>query len=171
MYRRASHKTYVFTSLVDVNEIYPKTVNLNCLTIQFCLFYFMVVKFGGFKIVHTRFLRSILGVRLSNKHNRSTFIKYRTTNHKLPVGVERWENIPRIDRICPLCNDGVADEYHYLFQCMFFKKATCKYTPKYYFIRSNTIKCRELFCTKNVKLLNIICKFLDCVLNTFKIPR
>ena len=61
---------------------------------------------------------------LLNKHNRSTFIKYRTTNRKLPVEVGRWENSPKIDRISPLCNDDVVgDEYHYLFRCMFYPKS------------------------------------------------
>ena len=51
------------------------------------------------------------------------FIKGRTTNHKLPEEAGWWVNIPRTDRIRPLCNDDVVgDEYHYLYQCMFFSK-------------------------------------------------
>ena len=48
----------------------------------------------------------------------SIFTNYCTANHRLPTEVGRWENIPRSERKCYLCEDGViGDEYHFLFVC------------------------------------------------------
>ena len=60
---------------------------------------------------------------LLNKNHRSIFTHYRTAHHRLPIEVGRWENIPRSERKCYLCDDDViGDEYHFLFECYFFSK-------------------------------------------------
>ena len=43
--------------------------------------------------------------------------KFRCSNLKLPIETGRWRNIPKENRICHLCNEGVGNEYHYLFVC------------------------------------------------------
>ena len=54
---------------------------------------------------------------LLNKNHRSIFTHYRT-NHRLPIEVGRWKNIPRSERKYYLCDDDViGDEYHFLFEC------------------------------------------------------
>ena len=72
---------------------------------------------------------------LLNKNHRSIFTNYRTAKHRLPIEVGRWGNIPRSERKCYLCDDYViGDEYHFLFECYFFRNKRCQYLPKYYYV-------------------------------------
>ena len=48
-------------------------------------------------------------------------LKFRTSNHKLPIETGRWEAIPYQERKCFLCIDNeIGDEFHYLFTCPYF---------------------------------------------------
>jgi hypothetical protein len=50
-----------------------------------------------------------------------TLCKFRTTNHKLPIETDRWNNIDRVNRICTKCdNITIGDEYHYIMECEHF---------------------------------------------------
>ena len=49
---------------------------------------------------------------------RNIFIKFRTTNHQLPVQIGRWHGTPLRERLCTLCNNvQIADEFHYILEC------------------------------------------------------
>lgn len=48
--------------------------------------------------------------------------KFRSNNHRLPIVTGRYNNIPREDRLCKLCQyNSIGDEYHYLMTCEYFK--------------------------------------------------
>ena len=52
------------------------------------------------------YLRSILRQRV---------LKFRLSNHRLPIQQRRSLGIPRDERICIVCDSGeVGDEFHYL---------------------------------------------------------
>ena len=43
-------------------------------------------------------------------------LKFRTSNHNLPIETGRWSNIPKYERFCNLCSSpAIGDEFHYLF--------------------------------------------------------
>ena len=45
-------------------------------------------------------------------------IKFRTSNHYLPVETGRWNNIVVEDKLCTLCEESdIGDEFHNLFVC------------------------------------------------------
>jgi hypothetical protein len=44
--------------------------------------------------------------------------KLRTCNMKIPIETGRWENIPKEKILCKFCNDGIGDEFHYLFNIL-----------------------------------------------------
>ena len=49
--------------------------------------------------------------------------KFRTTNHKLPIEQGRWNNTPRENRKCNLCNlEEIGDAFHYILNCPYFKQ-------------------------------------------------
>ena len=48
---------------------------------------------------------------------RKAITKMRVSAHGLPVETGRYLGIPRIEHICPACNNGVGNEAHYLVQC------------------------------------------------------
>ena len=78
-----------------------------------------------------------------NERDRITLIRFRTTNHKLPIETGRWLNIDRNDRICTLCNSNkLGDEFHYLLECSTFQNDRRKNLGNYFMYRCNILKFR-----------------------------
>ena len=44
-------------------------------------------------------------------------MKLRISNSKLRIEEGRYTNIPKEDRICPLCNINIEDELHFVIVC------------------------------------------------------
>ena len=98
--------------------------------------------------------------RLSPKF-RNTFLKFRTTNHRLPVEVGRWHGIPLNERLCSVCNSHqIADEFHYILECTALNDVRKFYLGKYYSNKPNVIKFKDVMSTQNEKLLRRLCMFI-----------
>lgn len=52
-----------------------------------------------------------------NKSVISKMVKIRISNSKLLIEVGRYTRTPLEQRICPLCKDGIEDEFHFLIKC------------------------------------------------------
>ena len=72
--------------------------------------------------------------------SRKTLVKLRISSHKLRIETGRYDNLPRDERLCNLCNcNRIEDETHFLLDCpsfssirdMFFSKLE----PKIPFLR------------------------------------
>ena len=82
---------------------------------------------------------------LLQKQDYQNLIKFRTTNHFLPIGTGRWNNIDLDDRKCQLCTKNViGDEIHYLLDCTYFSNQRCLYLKRYCFRRPNIFKFHQL---------------------------
>jgi hypothetical protein len=92
--------------------------------------------------------------------------KFRTLNHKLPVQKGRFTGIPRHERICRHCTSDLGDEFHYIFICPFFKNERNLFLRKYFFIRPNSIKYKELFSSHNKSTLLKLYKFIQQIMNS-----
>ena len=97
-----------------------------------------------------------------NSRNRKLLCKLRTSNMPLPVETGRWIGVRREDRLCPLCNNDVGDEYHYLFLCEnpSIQTHRRKFIPNYYTIHPNMSKFQGLLTICNVNRLRGLCCFL-----------
>ena len=94
--------------------------------------------------------------------------RFRTTNHRLPIERGRWENIERSQRIGTLCNrNEMGDEFHYLFECDFFKETRTIYLPKFYQRHANILKFQKLMSVRNLKLLQQLSRFIFFILSKF----
>ncbi len=61
------------------------------------------------------------------KHLYINVVKFRTSNHKLPIETGRWNGIERSERKCNLCNlKDIGDEFHYLLICPFLAESRKK---------------------------------------------
>ena len=109
------------------NNHHPKNLNLvisERLKNQYFQVWADTVHHSGKSVCYRMFKNSInlepyLLILPENMKN--TFIKYRTSNHRLPIETGRWENITRSERVCTLCDKNlIGDEYHYVFECDFF---------------------------------------------------
>ena len=58
---------------------------------------------------------------IKNPNIRKVMSQFRVSNHKLQIERGRYENIPRDQRICKLCDSGeIEDEFHFTFKCKKF---------------------------------------------------
>ena len=55
--------------------------------------------------------------------HRTTLTRLRTGCTCLALDTGRFENIPRENRICPLCKSGLEDAKHLLFECKYKMKS------------------------------------------------
>ena len=96
--------------------------------------------------------------------------RFRTTNNKLPVETGRWQNIPRENRKCILCNRSqIGDEYHYIFECIYFNQKRKQSLLNYFIYSHNIIKFSELMSSKRKPILKKLCHFIS-VINTGVCP-
>ena len=93
--------------------------------------------------------------------------KFRCSNLKLPIETGRWRNIPKENRICHLCNEGVGNEYHYLFVCTHpqILELRQKFIPQYYLRHPSIDKLKRMMSYCNVQLYKKICIFLKKIIS------
>lgn len=97
-----------------------------------------------------------------------TLIKFRTSNHKLPIETGRWNNVDLPDRKCTMCDmNTLADEYHYLLECPHFRNERKIYINKSFYLRPNIIKFKNLMQSKNNVVLIKISKFMKIIMDSF----
>ncbi|MES9884249.1 MAG: reverse transcriptase family protein [Sedimenticola sp.] len=95
-------------------------------------------------------------------------VRFRTSNHKLPIETGRWNNIDVANRKCILCTaNNIGDEFHYLLECDFFNIERKKYVKKRFYHRPNILKFQELMQTNNINLLTNLSLFVSIIMNTF----
>ena len=81
--------------------------------------------------------------------------KYIFNYHKLAIETGRWNN----ERKCNFCLE-LEDEFHFLLECKLYITLRKCILPKYYWNRPNMLKFSELISTDNVKLMNLLAKYV-----------
>ena len=95
---------------------------------------------------------------------RRVYTKFRCRNSKLPIETGTINNIVRDKRICMLCNNNqVGDEFHYLMQCVYFKKQREKYLGK---INANFYCMKRVFKKEGIERINL-CRFILEIMQIF----
>ena len=96
-------------------------------------------------------------------------IRFRTTNHKLPVELGRWENVPFDERKCIKCNSSsLGDEFHYLLECNYFARERHMFLKKYFYKHPNIIKYKKLMTSTDIVTIKNLSKMLDVILKVFE---
>ena len=96
-------------------------------------------------------------------------IRFRLSNHNLPIETGRWENVTIQNRICPLCNNfDIGDEFHYIFTCTFFKNERNRFLPSFCQSKPNIYKLLKLFNSKKAGVLRRRSIFCSLIMNFFK---
>ena len=54
---------------------------------------------------------------LNNPKLQQAITKLRISAHKLPIETGRYDQKTQMQRICPLCSEGIGNETHYTFEC------------------------------------------------------
>ena len=103
--------------------------------------------------------------------------KMRISCHLLPTESERYRKIPRVQRLCPLCNRSeIGDEFHYLLKCTHSSLSHIRvvFLESLYLINSNftNMSCKTLFlyimsmCDENI--INLSASDIENVPNCYK---
>ena len=88
-------------------------------------------------------------------------IKFRCSNHKLPIEQGRKFGIERENRICQKCNlNSIGDEFHLIFECPSVQVERNMFIPSYFTrVKSTYNLCKLLECNSKKVSLNLA-KFL-----------
>ena len=90
--------------------------------------------------------------------------KFRCSSHRLPIESGRWNNTPRNDRLCTLCDlQEIGDEFHYIFTCKNLQVERKNLLPEYCHKYPNILKLITVFNSTNVIVLENLAKFIKCV--------
>jgi len=89
--------------------------------------------------------------------------KFRCCNTRIPNNTNRFSN-DHTERNCNLCNENLTgDEFHYLFECKYFKDERLRYLDRYFTLNPNCPKMHMLFNTNDVPSLTKLCKFIRII--------
>ena len=88
-------------------------------------------------------------------------IKFRCSNHKLPIELGRKFGIERNERLCTKCNmNSIGDEFHLIFECPSLQVERNKFIPaRFVQVKSTYNLCKLLECKSKKVSLNLA-KFL-----------
>ena len=91
--------------------------------------------------------------KLDSKHY-LLIIKFRTSNHNLPVETGRWEDVPLDERMCQLCTKtDIGGEFHYLLCCKYFDSERKRLMKPYFYTRPNMLNFKDLLCSDDLAIL------------------
>ena len=98
-----------------------------------------------------------------------TLVKFRTSNHYLPIETGRWNNIHVEARKCKLCNlNDTGDEMHYLLICPYFHCQRKLNLKPYYYTKPNVLKFKQIMNVRSVKQLHKLSTYILLISNFFK---
>ena len=86
--------------------------------------------------------------------------KLRLSSHCLSIETGRYKKIPFNRRYCPICNQDVEDEFHFILKCPHYIQLRQKFIKRYYFVRPSVYKLIQLLSTPNVKELCGLGKYI-----------
>ena len=97
---------------------------------------------------------------ISDKNLRFALCKFRTASHNLETG--RYQNIPRAERVCKVCNMNVTEsEYHFLLACPFNRTLRRQFL-KPFFCRWQTLnKFEILMSSTNKKIVHNLARYIN----------
>ena len=77
---------------------------------------------------------------------RTAICQLRTCNTKFPIEIDRWQRVPKNERICKLCRTGLGDEFNYicLCNCDEVKLLMQTYIPRYYLEYPHVSKLHQM---------------------------
>ena len=92
--------------------------------------------------------------------------KLRISSHYLAIESGRYNNTPRPQRMCTVCNSNeIEDEFHFLLICDLYTDIRKTLIKKYYYIKPSVFKLVQLLSTNNVKELRNLGTFIVTSLN------
>ena len=96
-------------------------------------------------------------------------IRFRTSNHNLPIELGRYVNIDREERRCTLCNTGdIGDEYRYFCICSYFDLPRKELLPRAIYRHPSVLKFCDFMKSRRKSQLVKIAKLMQIICNKFR---
>ena len=90
--------------------------------------------------------------------------KLRLSNHQLMIEIGRHKKLPKEERICQICHDGIEDEIHFLIKCKTLQQLRQPLLASCYESRPNfdfyTDKEKFIFIMTTPHLMGNVSKFV-----------
>ena len=138
-------------------QIWNNEINTNSI----CLNYRMFKRVFGFENYLLTLERPL----------RDYMMKFRFSNHKLPIHSQRFAGIQRSERVCELCNsEEIGDEFHYLFNCQdaTIARERKKLLNAYFLKGANAIKYHSLMNVKSYAKQRKLARLVGLILGIFR---
>ena len=97
--------------------------------------------------------------------------KFKCANHRMPIVQGRYAGVDVDNRTCDLCNlnpKEIGDEFHYLFNCPFFREDRVRYIKRFFYTNPNMYKMTQLFNYVDYKEMLNLGKFVYVILSHFR---
>ncbi len=95
--------------------------------------------------------------------------KFRCSNNYLPIVTGRYDNTPRQERLCLMCDSQeVGDEFHYLFKCSFFDNDRRIYIDNHYLTCPNVLDMKQLLNSNDKDVLEKLSRFVSLIMKQLK---
>ena len=104
---------------------------------------------------------------LINLTDRSMICRLKISAHQLMIEKGRHLNLPTEERICPICNVFIEDEFHFLFDCSCYKSQRDTFNNKIIRVYknfnnlNNIKKVNILFNNNSYKILKMSSNFIS----------
>ena len=104
---------------------------------------------------------------IKEKKLKFALTQFRLSSHNWAIERGRFENIPRNERVCILCNSNhVENEFHFLLVCPLYRELRKHYIKPFFFCRLPTLnKFDALMSNTNRKPLLNVAKFIYYAMN------
>ena len=109
---------------------------------------------------HNLNIEKYLDVIQENKY-KIALSQFRISAHPLEIERGRYENIPRTERKCKVCNmNSIESEYHFLLVCPAYKELRRKYFSSYYNHWPSITKLENLMSSESRKIIIKLSSYL-----------
>ena len=79
-------------------------------------------KLRTYALIKTTIGRESYLTDIKNTKQRQKLAKFRLSNHRLMIESGRHMKLPKNERMCPVCSEGIEDEVHFLVNCNFYEE-------------------------------------------------
>ena len=140
---------YIRQRIVDTyQQSWYSEINNSSRLVSYCVF------------KHNFKLEKYLTLNIDQKY-KLAFTRFRTSSHSLFIENGRYENKPREQRICQLCNmNKIENEFHFLLVCPKYRELRQKYFKPYFCHWPTWKKIETILSMKTVNAINCLAKFI-----------
>lgn len=117
-------------------------------------------RFGTYKMFSsTHLVKQYLAINI-DKHLRFILSRFRFGISEIRVHATRYQNIPLVDLLCPLCKESIEDEMHFVLICPVLSNIRKTFIPEKYYLRPCLFRMCLLMSSENANIVRNVAMYL-----------